>query len=160
MPGGLFVDAEIFASSRSHPFRGTVHGCNSYEVSGRLGAGVFAGDRTGGMRCSAMDAARRYRRVFLRPPEAGGPPPFLHPMLIFLAGLLLVKAIVGFAAGWGLLQREPWARIVAVFLAFLAMFFDVPFGAALGIYTLWVLLPAKSEEEYEAQVRSFGARRS
>jgi hypothetical protein len=98
--------------------------------------------------------------IFLRPPEAGGPPPFLHPLLVFVAGVLLAKAIVGFAAGWGLLQREPWARIVAMFLAFLAMFFDVPFGAALGIYTLWVLLPAKSEEEYEAQVRSFGARRS
>jgi len=99
--------------------------------------------------------------VFLRPPDTGGgPPPFLHPLLIFVAGLLLVKAIVGFAAGWGLLQREPWARIVAVFLAFLALFFDVPFGAVLGIYTLWVLLPAKSAEEYAAQVRSFGARRS
>jgi hypothetical protein len=26
--------------------------------------------------------------------------------------------------------------------------FDVPFGTALGIYTLWVLLPARSEEEF------------
>ena len=80
--------------------------------------------------------------------------------MIFLSGLLLVKAIVGFAVGWGLLQREPWARVVAMFLAFLALFFDIPFGAVLGIYTLWVLLPAKSEEDYEAQVRSFNARRS
>jgi hypothetical protein len=99
--------------------------------------------------------------IFLRPPDAGGgPPPFLHPLMIFLSGLLLVKAIVGFAVGWGLLQREPWARVVAMFLAFLALFFDIPFGAVLGIYTLWVLLPAKSEEDYEAQVRSFNARRS
>jgi hypothetical protein len=81
-------------------------------------------------------------------------------MLVLVAGVLLAKAVVGFAAGWGLLQREPWARVVALFLAFLAMFFDVPFGAALGIYTLWVLLPAKSEQEYEAQVRSLGARQS
>jgi len=26
---------------------------------------------------------------------------------------------------------------------------NAPFGTALGIYTLWVLLPAQSEEEYE-----------
>jgi hypothetical protein len=25
---------------------------------------------------------------------------------------------------------------------------EVPFGTALGIYTLWVLLPAQSEAEY------------
>jgi len=25
---------------------------------------------------------------------------------------------------------------------------DIPFGTALGIYTLWVLLPAESELEY------------
>jgi len=25
---------------------------------------------------------------------------------------------------------------------------NVPLGTALGIYTLWVLLPAKSEQEY------------
>jgi hypothetical protein len=27
---------------------------------------------------------------------------------------------------------------------------DLPFGTALGIYTLWVLLPAASEQEYRA----------
>jgi hypothetical protein len=27
---------------------------------------------------------------------------------------------------------------------------DIPFGTALGIYTLWVLLPAESEEEYRS----------
>ena len=27
---------------------------------------------------------------------------------------------------------------------------DIPFGTALGIYTLWVLLPAEHEEEYRA----------
>jgi hypothetical protein len=27
---------------------------------------------------------------------------------------------------------------------------NVPIGTALGIYTLWVLLPAQSDEEYKA----------
>jgi hypothetical protein len=25
---------------------------------------------------------------------------------------------------------------------------DIPFGTAIGIYSLWVLLPAESEQEY------------
>jgi hypothetical protein len=30
----------------------------------------------------------------------------------------------------------------------------MPFGTALGVYTLWVLLPAKSEEEYRQMERA------
>ena len=31
---------------------------------------------------------------------------------------------------------------------------DMPFGTALGIYSLWVLLPAQSEEEYRRIARA------
>ncbi|MGA2695476.1 MAG: zinc ribbon domain-containing protein [Terriglobales bacterium] len=81
-------------------------------------------------------------------------PAFLHTLLSALALLMTLKAFAGFAAGWGLLQRESWARPVAVTLAFVSLFFDVPFGTALGIYTLWVLLPSEAERAYELQVRS------
>jgi hypothetical protein len=81
-------------------------------------------------------------------------PAFLHTLLSALALLMTLKAFAGFAAGWGLLQRESWARPVAVTLAFVSLFFDVPFGTALGIYTLWVLLPSEAERAYEQQVRS------
>jgi predicted nucleic acid-binding Zn ribbon protein len=84
-------------------------------------------------------------------------PVFLHPLLGLIATVVVVKAFAGFVAGWGLLQREPWARTVAVVLAFPALFFNVPFGTALGIYTLWVLLPAESDAEYENEVRSISA---
>jgi predicted nucleic acid-binding Zn ribbon protein len=84
-------------------------------------------------------------------------PPFLHPFLSFIGILVIVKAFAGFATGWGLLQREPWARTVAVVLAFPSLFFNVPFGTALGIYTLWVLLPAESDVEYEKEARSVSA---
>ena len=30
---------------------------------------------------------------------------------------------------------------------------DIPFGTALGIYTLWVLIPEESEREYNLIVR-------
>jgi hypothetical protein len=84
-------------------------------------------------------------------------PAFLHPLLSLIASVVVVKAFAGFAVGWGLLQREPWARTVAVVLAFVSLFFNVPFGTALGIYTLWVLLPAKSDAEYEEEARAVSA---
>jgi hypothetical protein len=94
--------------------------------------------------------------LFVRLPEMGAPAAatgWLPPFMSFLSILVLVKAAVGFLAGWGLLQREPWARMLTIILAFFALF-NVPFGTALGVYTLWVLLPAGADEEYEREVRS------
>jgi hypothetical protein len=74
--------------------------------------------------------------------------PEFVPVLLRTIGLvLLASGAAGIAAGWGLLQRQPWARMLAIVLGCISLF-DMPFGTALGIYTLWVLLPAKSEEEY------------
>jgi hypothetical protein len=87
-------------------------------------------------------------------PEA--PTAFLRPLLSVVAILILAKAAFGFMAGWGLLKREPWARILTLVLAFLALV-NVPFGTALGVYTLWVLLPGTAEQEYEALAASQAA---
>jgi len=81
---------------------------------------------------------------------------WLHPFLSFIAILIFAKAGAGFLAGWGLLQRQTWARMLTIVLAFLALF-NIPFGTALGIYTLWVLLPAESDAEYQRQVHMAGA---
>jgi zinc-ribbon domain len=80
-------------------------------------------------------------------------PFFLRPLLSFVGVLVLAKALAGFLTGYGLLQREPWARILALIFGFLSLF-NVPFGTALGIYTLWVLLPAASDEEYRTLSRA------
>jgi hypothetical protein len=45
----------------------------------------------------------------------------------------MVKAFVGFAAGWDVLERDGWARTVAGALAFPSLLFSVPLGTALGI---------------------------
>jgi hypothetical protein len=85
--------------------------------------------------------------------EMGAPPEvpsgFLHVLLSAIAVLIMAKAACGFLAGWGLLQREPWARVVALVLGFISLF-NIPFGTAVGVYTLWVLLPGQSQEEYDA----------
>jgi hypothetical protein len=73
--------------------------------------------------------------------------PESHILLRTIGLALLAGGAAGIAAGWGLLQRQPWARMLAIVLGCISLF-DMPFGTAVGIYTLWVLLPAKSEEEY------------
>jgi hypothetical protein len=82
-----------------------------------------------------------------------GIPGFVHGLMRGLGGLLLVGGVIGIVAGWGLLERQPWARMLAIVLGCFSLL-DMPFGTALGIYTLWVLLPAGSEEEYRRIARA------
>jgi len=82
-----------------------------------------------------------------------GMPGFMHGILGLIGWVLLAGGILGLVTGWGLLQREPWARTLAIVMACLNLFHP-PFGTALGIYTLWVLLPAASEQEYRSVARA------
>ncbi len=79
--------------------------------------------------------------------------PFMRGMFTVIGVIVLLKALVSFASGWGLLQRESWARPMALVAAFVALL-SLPFGTALGIYTLWVLLPFESGREYEQLARA------
>jgi len=83
------------------------------------------------------------------PPDV--PVGFLTSLFTTLGILVLAKAAFGFITGWGLLHREPWARVVSLVLAFIALF-NVPFGTAIGVYTMWVMLPSQSQKEYDAMV--------
>lgn len=75
-------------------------------------------------------------------------PPWLMiaPILVTMT---VVMAALALFAGYSLLTRKPWARMLAIVLAILALF-KFPLGTALGIYTLWVLAPASSAVEYDA----------
>jgi hypothetical protein len=84
------------------------------------------------------------------PPDV---PPFVPGLLRFIGMGLTGIAVLGIIAGWGLLERQPWARTLAIVLGCFSLL-KVPFGTALGIYTLWVLLPAQSEEEYRQIARA------
>jgi hypothetical protein len=95
--------------------------------------------------------------TLLAPGGGAGAPPFLRPLLSAIAVIILSGSALGFFAGWGLLHREPWARILALVLAFCVMFINIPLGTAVGVYTMWVLLPCESEEEYDALVVSRAA---
>lgn len=52
---------------------------------------------------------------------------------------LMVTGIPNLLAGWGLLDRKGWARILAMVLGVLNVF-KFPYGTLLAIYTFWVLL--------------------
>ena len=53
--------------------------------------------------------------------------------------ILLVASIPAVLAGIGLLRMAPWARILTIIVSALHLF-SIPFGTALGIYGLWVML--------------------
>ncbi len=78
---------------------------------------------------------------------------FLRGLLSTLGVLVFIKALAGFAAGWGLLQRESWARILTLVLGFVSLI-NIPLGTALGIYTIWVLLSPGADEEYRRLARA------
>ncbi len=84
------------------------------------------------------------------PPEV---PTFVHGILQIVGWVFLASGAIGLIAGWGLLDRQPWARMLAIVVGCFNLL-DMPFGTALGIYTLWVLLPAKSELEYQSVARA------
>ena len=77
------------------------------------------------------------------PPEWLGPA-FLH----FAWVVVVVRAGLALAAGWGLMERSEWGRIVAIVAAFLSLL-KFPFGTALGIWTLVVLLGYRNSTLYE-----------
>jgi hypothetical protein len=58
--------------------------------------------------------------------------------------VLLALSLPGLVAGVGLLQFRSWARILTIVISVLDLI-HVPFGTALGIYGLWVLLSQDSE---------------
>jgi hypothetical protein len=101
--------------------------------------------------------------VLARRSWSGGDWPFSHPggpSMNFHAGLLealvpVIAVAVAFSvalallAGYGLLNRKPWGRTVAIVAGILALI-KFPMGTALGIYTLWVLAPEVSGIEYDA----------
>lgn len=70
--------------------------------------------------------------------------------IIGLAGtalviFLLAVSLPGLITGIGLLKMRPWGRIAGIVLAVINLI-NIPFGTALGIYALWVLLNKETEQ--------------
>jgi len=67
-----------------------------------------------------------------------------------MVGLLMaVLGLPGLVAGYGLLTRKPWARILAIVVGILNLI-NFPVGTAIGLYTLWVLTQPAATEYFAA----------
>jgi hypothetical protein len=83
-------------------------------------------------------------------PWANGPgPEWFGPALLHLVWVsVLVRTLLAVVAAWGLLERTRWGRIMAIVVAILSLL-KFPFGTALGIWTLVVLLGFQNSMLYQ-----------
>ena len=61
-----------------------------------------------------------------------------------LGGFLLLISLPGIIGGLGLLKHQQWAKILVLIIGILNLL-NFPFGTALGIYTIWVLMNNQTE---------------
>jgi len=69
-------------------------------------------------------------------------------MLSVITVFVYLRAALGALVGIALLRRERWGRVLGLVVGVLTLL-KFPFGTALGIYTLWVLVPSQSAQEYD-----------
>lgn len=78
----------------------------------------------------------------------GGDSIIAIPILGGIGALVLIACLVlslpGLIAGIGLLKYRSWARVLTIILSVLNLF-NFPFGTALGVYGLWVLLSTDTQ---------------
>jgi tellurite resistance protein TehA-like permease len=67
-----------------------------------------------------------------------------------VASFLILLAAPGIIGGIGLLKWRPWSRILVLILGCLNLF-SIPFGTALGIYTIWVLMDDETIELFRRE---------
>ncbi len=79
-----------------------------------------------------------------------GPMPFfMGPAFLNLIWVFIVLRFgLALAAGWGLMEHAQWGRLVAIVAAVFSLL-KFPFGTALGIWTLVVLLGYRNSTLYD-----------
>ena len=69
---------------------------------------------------------------------------------VAIAAFLLILSLPGIIAGIGLLKYRQWARILAIIIGVLHLL-SFPFGTALGVYALYVLLNPEAPSIFGVQ---------
>ena len=77
-------------------------------------------------------------------PEAIIAIPIIGAVGALIVGFISVISACNIAAGFGVMNYRPWARILTIVLSAMNLP-SVPLGTALGIYGLWVLLNKETE---------------
>lgn len=83
---------------------------------------------------------------------SGDPEAFaiLSIIALVICSVLILVSIPGIIGGIALLKWKSWSRILVLILGFLNLI-DIPFGTALGIYTIWVLMKDETIALFEAK---------
>ena len=55
-----------------------------------------------------------------------------------VAALVGILSIPSLLAGWGLMKRKSWARVLTIIVSILSLP-SFPLGTAIGVYGLWVM---------------------
>jgi hypothetical protein len=79
--------------------------------------------------------------------------PFLALIGLFVVALLCIISLPALIGGIGLLKFRPWSRVFMIVISVLHLI-SFPFGTALGVYGLWVLLHEDARREFEPQLGS------
>jgi len=62
--------------------------------------------------------------------------------------LMIVVALPGLVAGYGLLKHKQWARLLAMLTAVLGLV-NFPFGTVIGVYALFILTQQSAIDCFE-----------
>jgi len=77
-------------------------------------------------------------------------PNWFGPAIIhFVWVMLCLHTIICAIAGWGLLERTQWGRVMAIIVAVISLFHG-PLGIAIGIATLVILLGYRNSMLYDS----------
>ena len=76
----------------------------------------------------------------------------IHAALPAIGTMVILMGSLDILTGYALLTQKNWGRILAIVVGILALI-KIPFGTALGIYTLWVLAPQASGAEWDEMTR-------
>jgi zinc-ribbon domain len=81
--------------------------------------------------------------------------PMVQTFMHMMSGFYIVSAIfsslagaLGFWAAWALMKHERSGRLLALVIACVSLI-SIPFGTALGVYTLVIFLPHRAERFYQ-----------
>jgi len=69
----------------------------------------------------------------------------------FFGLLMVLLALPGLVAGYGLLTRQTWARLLAIIIAVPGLV-NFPFGTVMGIYALFVLSQQAAIEYFDPRL--------
>ena len=82
--------------------------------------------------------------IAVQEPEAT---PILSVVGGFVFVFLLLLGLPGIIAGYGLLKRQNWGRVLAVIISVFGLM-NVPIGTVIGVYTLVVLLTGDADKAF------------